>query len=182
MQGSCTIRLYRWFYEFNKLNLPPKTVVKPSQIDKQSFLLACNMPPQTEKHVLCAGCSYYLCHELHLWEPRLLPQWNKWKALRFTELSHETKLLNMVTEGLSSQIPKPTMPWENHFTLHSRRNVYVYSISAILYSGVARNIRQQRQPAVHFAVKVLLNNIHKSCSCAFLHWCSWIDRHVAACL
>ena len=37
----------------------------------------------------------------------------KWKALGFTELSHETEVLNMVTEimGLSSQIPKPTKPY-----------------------------------------------------------------------
>ena len=67
------------------------------------------------------------------------------KSLRFTELNHETEVLNMVTEimGLSSQIPKPTKPCagEAVYTLHSRRDGYVYSISAILCSGVARNIR-----------------------------------------
>ena len=40
-------------------DLPPKIVKKPSQINKQSFLLACNTLPQTEKHVLRAGCSQY---------------------------------------------------------------------------------------------------------------------------
>ena len=35
------IRLYRWFYEFNKLKLPPKIVEKPSQINKRTILLTC---------------------------------------------------------------------------------------------------------------------------------------------
>ena len=88
------------------------------------------------------------------------------KSLRFTELNHETEVQNMVTEimGLSSQIPKPTKPCAGEAVyFHSRRDGYVYSISAILCRGVARNIRQLKQPeACCFAVKMLLEliNIH----------------------
>ena len=81
-----------------------------------------------------------------------------WKGTekRFTELSRETEVLNMVTEimGLYNYYVKPNseadkaMYWGSSLlSVHSRRNVYVYSISAILCSGVTRNIRQPRQPA-----------------------------------
>ena len=90
------------------------------------------------------------------------------KSSRFVELSHETEVLNMVTEimGLSSQIPKPTKPYAGErFTLHSKRNVFVCSISAILCSGVVGNIREPRQLAARFAAAKIL--LHKSRSCRF---------------
>ena len=40
--------------------------------------------------------------------------------------------------------------------------MHVYSISAIVCSSVARNIREPRQPAAHFEVNNLLINIHES--------------------
>ena len=45
------------------------------------------------------------------------------KSLRFTELSHETEVLNMVTEimGLSSQIPKPTKPYAGEVVYSSQQ-------------------------------------------------------------
>ena len=101
------------------------------------------------------------------------------KCLRFVELSHETEVLNMVTEimGLSSQIPKPTKPYAGErFTLHSKRNVYAYvcSISAILCSGVVRNIREPRQSAARFAAKILII-IFMNCAAA-VSALAFVDR------
>ena len=49
------------------------------------------------------------------------------KSLRFTELNHETEVLNMVTEimGLSSQIPKPTKPCAGEAVYTSQQEGWV---------------------------------------------------------
>ena len=79
------------------------------------------------------------------------------KSLRFAELSHETEVLNMVTEimGLSSQIPKPTKFYAGEAVYSSQQEECV---SAILCSGVARNIGEPRQPAARFAAKIIFAN------------------------
>ena len=65
------------------------------------------------------------------------------KSLRFTELSHDTEVLNMATEIMTWDCQakfrsKQSLMLGKQFTFHSKKNVYVYNISAIPCSGVAR--------------------------------------------
>ena len=81
------------------------------------------------------------------------------KSLRFTELSHETEVLNMATDeimGLSSQIPKPTKPYAGEVVYSSQQEecVCVQHIS----HPVQWCSQKPRQTA---AAKILLINIHK---------------------
>ena len=57
------------------------------------------------------------------------------KSLRFTELSHETEVLNYGHWGHgivkpNSEANKALCRMGEQLTLHSKKNVYVYSISA----------------------------------------------------
>ena len=102
------------------------------------------------------------------------------KSLRFTELSHETKVLNMATKimGLSSQIPKPTKPYAEEVVYSSQQEecVCVQHIS----HPVQWCSQKPRQTVVLFAAKILLINIYKSHSCQLVRICTGVHRSIDA--
>ena len=60
----------------------------------------------------------------------------------------------------NSETMQQSLMLGKQFTLHSKRNVYVYSISAILCSGVAGNTIENRGNQRRALQRII--NIHKS--------------------